>query len=92
MDFANFNTLQTTFKENMFECLVCTKTYSPVDFKMSCIWEKSTLKEVKLQPLKEVMKEVKLEALVPNLVYPMSVVSPEPIHTVQSDNNSKPKR
>ena len=84
MEIANFNTLQTIFKENMFECLVCTKTYSPVDFKMTKIWEKSTLKEV--------MKEVKLEALVPNLVYPMSVVSPEPIHTVQSDNNSKPKR
>ena len=84
MEIANFNTLQTIFKENMFECLVCTKTYSPVDFKMTKIWEKSTLKEV--------MKEVKLEALVPNLVYPMSIVSPEPIHTVQSDNNSKPKR
>ena len=80
MDFANFNTLQTTFKENMFECLVCTKTYSPVDFKITRIWEKSTLKEVKLEPL------------VPNLVYPMSVVSPEPIQTVQRVNNSKPKR
>ena len=84
MELANFNTLETIFKENMFECLVCTKTYSPVDFKITRIWEKSTLNEV--------MKEVKLEALVPNLVYPMSVVSPEPIHTVQSDNNSKPKR
>ena len=84
MELANFNTLETIFKENMFECLVCTKTYSPVDFKMTKIWEKSTLKEV--------MKEVKLEALVPNLVYPMSVVSPEPIQTVQSDNNSKPER
>ena len=80
MDFANFNTLQTTFKENMFECLVCTKTYSPVDFKITRIWEKSTLKEVKLEPL------------VPNLVYPMSLVSPEPIQTVQRVNNSKPKR